>query len=100
MPEKVQLSTPAASGAWASTQADSIIVAANKYRDNLVIQQWSSDPTYLAFGQAAVSLSGYAMMTAGSVCVVHGPLAREAVHAINASSKTASGGYQEGLSIA
>ena len=78
--------------------ASTLLVPANGYRNYLVVQlQSSTAPLYLAFGEDAVSGSGYAIGAQYGVAVIAGPMAREAVYGVSASASTI--GYQEDLQI-
>ncbi|MFA5766837.1 MAG: hypothetical protein WC919_02860 [Candidatus Paceibacterota bacterium] len=87
----------AAKGSFSAGVTSAEIVPANEYREQLVIQLRTGTSVSLAFGTAAVLSKGYQLMSAGSVCVIDGALAGEAVYAISAAPFT--GGYQEALGI-
>jgi hypothetical protein len=78
------------------------IYAADKYRDNLLIQLQSQAasgafPVYLAFGAAAVDGEGVVLMEVGDSVIVRGPKARGVISAISGAG--ASGGGEAGESI-
>jgi len=54
------------------------ILAADPNRDVYVLQLQSQHPVYLAFGEAAVTLTGIGLLVAGDSVEVCGPKAREA----------------------
>jgi hypothetical protein len=99
--------TPSSSGqmgSWSTTDASSLIVPANVYREKLVVQMRSSNLCSLAWDNGleagvAVFTQGVQLRIAGSVIIVTGALARSAVYGICDTGLTASGGYQEHLGV-
>lgn len=85
-----------AQGAWTSTQASSLVVAADDFRTLLAIQMVtaSSSPTSLGFGTAAVFGEGMQLTNIGYSLTVRGHLAKLAVYAICDTGQTSGGGYQ------
>jgi hypothetical protein len=86
-------------GAWSTTDASTLLVPANVYRDKLVIQMRSVNPCSLAWDETAIFLDGVQLRVAGSVIIVTGALARSAVYGICDTGLTANGGWQEGLGV-
>ena len=62
------------------------LIAADEYRDFLLIQLQSNHPTYLGFGEDAVTLTGICLLEPGATVRVRGSKARLAVNAIAAGS--------------
>ena len=87
------------SDSWSTTDVDNLIVPKNIYRDKLVIQMRSDDPCTLAFDELAEFDKGIQLLSTERKILIKGALSRCAVHAICATNKTASGGYQENLGI-
>lgn len=81
--------------AWSATNADSIIVPYNYWRNSLMIQchRGSSATVFIQLGQTAEASKGIELPP-GSAYSVTGHKATYAVHGIT-SSGTATGGYEE-----
>ena len=63
------------------------IIAADEHRDHITIQMQSAgSPTYLAFGETAVTLTGICLLYPGCSVRVTGHKARQAVNGICATS--------------
>lgn len=62
------------------------LIAADGNRDFLLIQLQSNHPTYLGFGEAAVTLTGICLLEPGATVCVRGPKARRAINAIAAGN--------------
>lgn len=60
------------------------IVAADPYRDYIVIQAQSDHSTYLGFGEAAISGQGLCLLEPGATVTARGPKARLAINGISA----------------
>jgi hypothetical protein len=63
-----------------------VLLAADEYRDFVLIQLQSNHPTYLGFGEAAVSAQGVCLMEPGATAKVRGSKARGAIQAIAAGN--------------
>ena len=82
-------------GSWSATAASSVLIVADEYREELVIQHHSGDSVFLAFGDDAVEDEGIRLDgSVVPVVVVKGAKAREAVYGICATAKSATGGWQ------
>lgn len=83
-------------GSWVLTgSASQEIIAANEYREYLMVQSTGSAATYFAFGEDAVDGEGVRLVKGEDSFTVKGALARLAVHAIGTQTNSA-GCYQEG----
>ena len=82
-----------AKGAYLGTATSAVLVAANDYRDYLLIQHGNATAIALGFGEPAIALSGVQLFKAGDVCKVEGPMARGAVYVIGSGGV---GSYQDG----
>ena len=65
-----------------------LIIAADDYRDHITIQLHTAHPVYLAFGEAARTATGIALLYPGCSVRVFGAKAREAVYGFAASTPT------------
>ena len=83
------------SGAFATTATDSIILAADPDREKVTLQHISGHECFLGFGVAAVKKEGIKLLvdTADSRFVVHGALAKKAIHGVNNTAEATVGGY-------
>lgn len=59
------------------------IVAADAYRDFILIQLQSDHDTYLGFGENAVNAQGICLLEPGATVTVRGPKARGAINGIS-----------------
>ncbi len=66
--------------------ASAAVVAADKYRDHILIQLQSNHPTYFGFGEDAVTLQGVACLEPGATVEITGDKARGAINAIAAGN--------------
>lgn len=80
-------------GAWTTTSSSAVIVAADEYRDYLLIQSATAVQVALGFGETAVAEEGIQLLNAGDTVVARGAPAREAVYAIGDGG---GGTYQDG----
>ncbi len=62
------------------------LLAVNKNRDFVLIQLQSDHPTYLGFGETAVTVEGICLLQAGATVTVRGPKARLAINVIAAGN--------------
>ena len=73
------------------------LVAANVYRDNILIQVQSDHDVYLGFGEDAVTLQGVALLEPGAWAKVFGDKARQAINVISTGNAVI--GYETGKDI-
>jgi hypothetical protein len=73
------------------------LVAADTYREDILIQVQSDHDVYLGFGESAVSAKGIALLHPGDCVKVTGAKARKAINAI--SSGNAVIGWETGPGI-
>ena len=66
--------------------ASAAVIAADEFRDFILVQLQSNHPTYFGFGETAVTLQGVALLEPGASITVRGPKARGAVNAIAAGN--------------
>ncbi len=66
--------------------ASAALLAADKYRDFVLIQLQSNHPTYFGFGETAVTLTGICLLEPGATIKVKGPKARLVINAIAAGN--------------
>ena len=72
--------------------ASTLIIAADPHRDYITIQlHTASSPVFLAFGEAAVNLTGIKLIYPGCSVRVMGVKARLAIYGINAASNATVG---------
>lgn len=62
------------------------LIAADENRDFLLIQLQSNHPTYLGFGENAVTLTGICLLEPGATVRIRGSKARGVVNAIAAGN--------------
>ena len=74
--------------------ASAAVVAADRNRDNIVIQLQSDHPTYFGFGETAVTLQGICLLEPGATIEVTGDKARGAINALAAGNAVL--GYETG----
>lgn len=75
-----------------SAATSTLILAADEYRDYVLIQLHSSaNSVYLGFGEAAVDATGIALMFPGDCVKVRGPKARKAIYGIDAGASAVLG---------
>ena len=83
------------SGAFASTAANALILAADEHREVVELQHLTGSPVYLNFGSSAVDASGVALVAITSPFYrVEGLRARMAIYGICGAGLSATGGYQ------
>ena len=82
-----------AKGNFTGTAASAVIVAADRYRDILVLQKTNGLPLALGLGEVAVDGEGIQLDRAGSTVRLVGHVARKAVYGIGLD---ATGVYQDG----
>lgn len=73
------------------------LVAADTYRDDILIQVQSDHDVYLGFGENAVNAQGIALLYPGDCVKVTGAKARKAINAISAGNAVI--GYETGPGI-
>ena len=59
------------------------LIAADEFRDHILIQVQSDHDVYLGFGETAVTLEGIALLEPGASVKVTGPKARGAINVIS-----------------
>ena len=59
------------------------LIAADEFRDYILVQVQSDHDVYLGFGETAVTLQGIAMLEPGASVEVIGPKARGAINVIS-----------------
>jgi len=84
-----------AKGTWEATAASTAIIAANAYRDQLLIQKLDVGcvAVSLGIGEAAIAGEGVQLVNVYDTIILHGAAARGAVYAIGDGG---SGTYQDG----
>jgi len=82
-----------AKGNWTGTDASTLIVAADAYREYLVIQLTNATSVNLGIGEAAVAGDGIKLINAGDAVRLEGAQAQSAIYAIG---NGAAGTYQDG----
>ncbi len=63
--------------------ASAAILAADEYRDYVLIQVQSDHDVYFGFDEDAVTLTGIALLEPGATIAVRGPKARGAINALS-----------------
>lgn len=86
-----------AKGNFTGTSASALLVAADAYRDCLVIQHTNATTCALGIGEAAVAGEGLQLMKIGDTVVLTDAAARQAIYVIG---NAATGTYQGGTGIA
>jgi hypothetical protein len=81
---------------WAATAANSVILARDTNRGEVVIQFLAGSRVYFGFGEAAEVGKGLFLDTPGSCLTVNENRAIKVVHAICVAGGTAEGGIQFG----
>lgn len=82
-----------AKGNFTGTSASAVLIAANEYRDQLVIQKTNATVVALGIGEAAVAGEGIQLGPIGDVAVLRGASARVAIYVIGDGG---TGTYQDG----
>jgi len=82
-----------AKGTFTGTAASTLLVAANEYRDTLVIQKANATSVALGIGEAAVAGEGIQLTNVGDAAVLKGAAARVAIYVIGNGG---TGSYQDG----
>jgi hypothetical protein len=82
-----------AKGNFTGTAASAVLIAANAYRDHLLIQKTNATTVALGIGEAAVAGEGIQLVNAGDVAILHGASARVAIYVIGNGG---TGTYQDG----
>jgi len=73
------------------------VVAADKYRGDILIQLQSDHPAYFGFGEDAVTLEGISLIFPGDTIEVKGSKARGAINAIAAGNAVL--GFETGVGV-
>jgi len=71
-----------AKGAFTGTAASTEIVAANAYRDGIILQHTNATAIEIGIGEAAVAGSGVKLIKIGDTLVLRGADARAALYGI------------------
>ncbi len=71
-----------------------VLVAAVRYREEILIQVQNDNDVYLGFGEAAVDATGICLLEPGSWVRVTGSKARGAINVISAGAAVI--GYEDG----
>ncbi len=74
---------PASTVTLTGAAASAAILAADKYRDHVLIQVQSDHDVYLGFGEDAVTLTGIGLLEPGASVEVWGGKARGAINALS-----------------
>jgi hypothetical protein len=82
-----------AKGNFTGTAASAVLVAANRYRDKLLIQKTNATVVALGIGEAAVAGEGIQLGPIGDAVVIKGPDATNAIYVIGDGG---TGTYQDG----
>jgi type 1 fimbria pilin len=82
-----------AKGTFTGTSASAMLVDADTYRNQLVIQKTNATTVALGIGEAAVAGSGIQLTNADSVAIIRGAQARKAIYVIGNGG---TGTYQDG----
>jgi hypothetical protein len=83
-----------AKGSWTATAASAEIVAADEYREVLVIQKGTNAVAVaIGIGETAEAGKGIQLLNIGDVLILRGAMARKAIYAIG---NTGAGTYQDG----
>jgi hypothetical protein len=78
----------AASTVTLTSGSSQVILAADEYRDKVVLQLQSLETAYLAFGEDAVNVTGLALINIGDTMTIRGAKARGAINGYSASTPT------------
>jgi hypothetical protein len=82
-----------AKGKFTATAASTVAVAANEFRDKLLIQKTNATAIAFGVGEAAVADEGIVLSNVGEILMLRGNMARSAIYAIgNGGTLT----YQDG----
>ncbi len=85
-----------AKGNWTGTGASALLIAANRYRDTLLIQKTDNTVVALGIGEAAVAGEGIQLVNINDTAKLQGPAARGAVYVIGDGGN---GTYQDGEGV-
>ena len=77
--------------------ASTEIAAEDEFRDHILIQLQSDHPTYLGFGETAITLQGIALLEPGATVKVTGPKARDAVNGFSSGNAVIGFETMEGI---
>lgn len=80
-------------GAWAATDADQEVLAADASRSRIVLQHQGGEPVWLGFGESAVAGSGILLSEMSPFLQVSDARAQLSVHMVCGPGTVANGGY-------
>ncbi len=85
-----------AKGNFTGTGTSAVLIAANQYRDTLLIQKTDNTVVALGIGETAVAGEGIQLVNINDSVVLRGPAARGAVYVIGDGGN---GTYQDGAGV-
>ncbi len=85
-----------AKGSWSATAASTVLIAADKYRDTLLIQKTNNTVVALGIGETAVAGEGIQLVNINDMAKLSGPAARGVVYMIGNGGN---GTYQSGEGV-